>query len=141
MTDQDQNAADNESADAENETEEFELEGLMTREEGAAVLRELADHIESGSVELGDGEEPVVVPEQFEVEFEYEEEDDEAELEIELEWPIVDDERSPPTGSDTDDGEETVDEEVGEAETDDEEVDEAETDDEEVSEAEAGDED
>ncbi|WP_205742941.1 amphi-Trp domain-containing protein [Halalkalirubrum salinum] len=130
MTDQNQNAADTESEDAENETEEFELEGMMTHEEGAAVLRELADHIEAGSVELGDGEEPVSVPEQFEVEFEYEEGDDEAELEIELEWPIGDDKRSPTTESDTDDGEETVDEEVGEAETDDEEVSEVETDDE-----------
>lgn len=119
VTDQDQNAHDTESEDDENETEEFELEGMMTREEGAAVLRELADHIEAGSVELGDGEEPVNVPEQFEVEFEYEEGDDEAELEIELEWPIGD-ERSPTAESDRNDGDETADGEVSEAETDDE---------------------
>lgn len=40
----------------------------MTREEGAAVLRRLADVVESGSVELGDDEGSVDVPEQIEVE-------------------------------------------------------------------------
>ena len=86
MTDHKQNADD--AAGEENEEEEFELEGLMTREQGANVLRRLADGVESASVELGRDEGPVTVPEQFEVEVEYEEEEDEAELEVELEWSV-----------------------------------------------------
>lgn len=104
----DQNADDiEESANPASEGEEFELEGLMAREEGATVLRQLADGVESGSVELGGDEGSVSVPEQFEVEVEYEEEDDEAELEVELEWPMVDGEAAPAEESDEDEGEET----------------------------------
>ena len=88
------------SEDAESEEEEFELEGLMSREEGATVLRRLADDVEDGSVVLDGDEGPVSVPERFEVEVEYEEEDDEAELEIELEWPMIDGEAVPVEESD-----------------------------------------
>lgn len=132
MTDQNQNADDvAESEDAENEEEEFELEGLMTREEGAAVLRQVADGVENGSVELGGDEGSVNVPERFEVEFEYEEGDDEAELEVELEWPMVDGEAAPAEESDEDEGDET---EENEVKTDEGEAGEEETDNEETSE-------
>ena len=91
VTDQSQNANDAEEPESdETEEEEFELEGLMTREKGASVLRRLANGVESASVELGRDEGPVTVPEQFEVEVEYEEGDEEAELEVELEWSMDD---------------------------------------------------
>lgn len=97
VTDQSQNANDVEEPDSEeNEEEEFELEGLMTREQGENVLRRLANGVASGSVELGRDEGPVTVPEQFEVEVEYEEEEDEAELEVELEWSMADGEAVSP---------------------------------------------
>ena len=88
----DQHTDDGEESEDDEREEEFELEGRMTREEGAAVLRRVADGVESGSVVLDGDEEPVSVPERLEVEFEYEEEVDEAELEIELEWPLSDSE-------------------------------------------------
>ena len=122
VTDQTEDAGDvEESEDPGSEDEEFELEGLMTREEAAAVLRRLADGVESGSVELGGDEGSVSVPEQIEVEVEYEEEDDEAELEVELEWPMVDGEATPAAEFDEDEGDETEEneEEAGEEETDD----------------------
>lgn len=104
VTDQSQNANDAEESDSEeNEEEEFELEGLMAREQGANVLRRLADGVESASVELGRDKGPVTVPEQFEVEVEYEEEDKEAELEVELEWSMADGE-AVPTEEDESDG-------------------------------------
>lgn len=126
VTDQDTDDVE-ESEDAESEEEEFELEGLMTREEGAAVLRRLADYVDSGSVELGGDEGPVSVPERLEVEFEYEEEDDEAELEVELGWSMVDGQAAPAEEFDEDEGDET---EENEVKADEEEVDEEETDDE-----------
>jgi len=88
----DQNAADVEAgaSDAEEEAEEFELEGHMDRAEGANVLRRLADGVESGSVELGRDEGPVTLPDEFETEVEYEEGGDEAELEVEFEWSLDD---------------------------------------------------
>ena len=100
MTDQSQTGDDGE----ENEQEEFELEGFMSREEGATVLRRLADGVESGSVELGGDDGTVTVPDQFEIEFEYEEEADEAELEVELEWS-TDDGEPESTESDADEDE------------------------------------
>ena len=126
MADQNQNADDGEeSEDVESEKEEFELEGLMTREEGAAVLRRLADGVESGSVELGGDEGSVSIPERFEVEVEYEEEDDETELEVEIEWPMVDDEAAPAEepdeeGDEEDNGVKADEEQVDEEEADDE---------------------
>ena len=118
VTDQSQNADDAE----ENEEEEFELEGLMTREQGAAVLRRLADGVESASVELGGDEGAVAVPERFEVEVEYEEEEDEAELGVELEWSMVDGEAvSAEEGSEADESDETSETETSEEEADDEE--------------------
>ena len=101
MADQNRTGDDGE----ESEEEEFELEGLMSREEGATVLRRLADGVEDGSVELGGDEGTVTVPDRFEVEFEYEEQEDEAELEVELEWS-------------TDDGELASTEEADEADED-----------------------
>lgn len=97
----DQNADESESE--RNEEEEFELEGHMTRDRGAAVLRRLADGVESASVELGGDEGTVTVPEQVEVEVEYEEGEDEAELEVELEWSMDDGEAVSAEG-DTEDG-------------------------------------
>lgn len=95
MTEHSQNSDDQEPSEIEErEEEEFELEGLMTRNQGADVLRRLANGVESGSVELGRDEGPVTVPNEFVVEVEYEEEPDEAELEVELEWSVVDGEAS-----------------------------------------------
>lgn len=89
VTDQSQSTGEAEESETEeNGEEEFELEGLMARDQGANVLRRLADGVESGSVELGRDEGPVTVPEEFEVEVEYEEEEGEAELEVELEWSM-----------------------------------------------------
>ena len=116
----DQNADDTE--ESENEEEEFELEGLMARQQGAAVLRRLADGVESGSVELGGDEGAVTVPERVEVEVEYEEAEDEAELEVELEWLMDGDEAvSAEEGSEGDDSDETEGTEASDGETDDEE--------------------
>lgn len=72
------------------ETEEYEVERYVTREDGAVALRLLADGVANGSVELGDDGVTATVPERFELEIEYEQESEEAELEVELEWPIVD---------------------------------------------------
>lgn len=73
MTDQPRNVYDEAGTETEgNEENEFELEGLMNREEGVNVLRRLADSVESATVDLGPDEGPVTVPEQFEVELEYE---------------------------------------------------------------------
>lgn len=75
--------------DTEHGGEAYEIERFVTREEGAAALRRLANGVANGSVELGD-EVTVAVPEGFELEIEYEQEAEEAELDAELEWPIVD---------------------------------------------------
>lgn len=79
-----------EHEDTESDGEEYEVGTVVSREEGAAALRRLADGIANGSVELGQRAVSVSVPEQFEIEIEYEQESDEAEIEVELEWPIVD---------------------------------------------------
>ena len=120
MADQNQNADDAE--ESENEEEEFKLEGLMAREQGAAVLRRLADGVESGSVELGGDEGAVAVPGQIEVEVEYEEAEDEAELEVELEWLKDDGEAvSAEEESKEDESDETEETEVSTGEADEEE--------------------
>ena len=97
VTDQTQDSSGAEDPESEeSEEEEFELDGFMAREEGADVLRRLADDVESATVELGRDEGPVTVPERFEVEVEYEEGEEEAELEVELEWSMDDGEPVPP---------------------------------------------
>ena len=91
MSDQNKNGGDTEArADAESNGDEYEVERLVTREEGAAVLRRLADGVANGTVELGDKTVVAAVPERFELEIEYEQERETAELEAELEWPVVD---------------------------------------------------
>lgn len=70
-------------------SEEFESERTATRDEAAAVLRDLADGVAGGSLRFGrDGDEAidVDVPDGMEVEVEFETEDGEASVEIELEW-------------------------------------------------------
>lgn len=109
MTDQSQDVDDvEESEDSKSGNEEFELEGQMTREEGAAILRRVADGVENGSVELGGDKGSVSIPERFEMEVEYEEEDDETELEVELEWPTADGNTAPTEESDEGEGNETA---------------------------------
>lgn len=77
--------------DDEQDDEEYEVDRVVTREDGAATLRRLADGVEDGSITLTDDHGvTVAVPDQFELEVEYEAEDDQAELEVELEWPMVD---------------------------------------------------
>lgn len=87
----DQNSEDSKKVEhEENESggEEYEIERLLTREEGAVALRRLADGVATGSVELGDDAVTVGVPDRFELALEYEQEAEEAELEVELKWPI-----------------------------------------------------
>jgi len=90
-------ANDNEESEPETESvdNETEREGerVMSRADGAEILREVADGVENGTIDI-DGENgfTVAVPEHFELEVEYEVADDEAELEVELEWSIEDDE-------------------------------------------------
>ena len=89
----DQTAEDSETGERDDDERAgvaYEAERLVTREEGAAALRRLADGVANGSVELGAGEVTATVPGRFEMEIEYEQEPEEAELEVELEWPIVD---------------------------------------------------
>ncbi len=81
-----------EPEDTESNGSESEVKQLVTRAEGAAVLRRLADGIANGSEELGDEEVVVAVPERFELEIEHEQEYEKVEFEAELEWPVVDDE-------------------------------------------------
>jgi amphi-Trp domain-containing protein len=82
--------------DDNSDDEEYEVDHVVTRAEGASTLRRLADGVAAGSVTLsGDKTVTAAVPEQFELEIEYETEDDEAELEVELEWPLVDKEAVP----------------------------------------------
>lgn len=91
MSDRNREAGDNEGPeDAENNGDEYEVERHVTREEGAAVLRRLADGVANGSVELDDGKVIAAVPEQFDLEIEYEQDSEMAELEAELEWPVAD---------------------------------------------------
>ena len=70
-------------------SEEFESERTATRDEAAAVLRDLADGVAGGSLRLGRDEDDAIdidVPDSVEVEIEFETEDGEAGVEIELEW-------------------------------------------------------
>ncbi|WP_226043144.1 amphi-Trp domain-containing protein [Natrinema sp. DC36] len=79
--------------EAESEDDETEHEGerVMSRTEGAGILREVADGVENGTIDIeGENGFTVAVPEHFELEVEYEVTDDEAELEVELEWHMKD---------------------------------------------------
>ncbi len=91
--DGDQSAAESESPD---EASEREGERVMSRTDGAAILREVAAGVEDGTIDIegADGF-SVAVPERFELEVEYEVTDDEAEFEVELEWPMEDGEAVP----------------------------------------------
>ena len=85
-----------ESEDSETEEVEVEVEAerIVAREDGADVLRRLANGVADGSVTLGsdEGDEAITatVPDRIELEIEYEAGDEEAELEAELEWPMRD---------------------------------------------------
>ena len=80
--------ADDESESG-SEEEEHEGERVMSRADGAAILREIADGVESGTIDIeGERGFTATIPERFELEVEYEVDAEEAELEIELEWPI-----------------------------------------------------
>lgn len=79
--------------EAESADDETEREGerVMSRSDGAGILREVADGVENGMIDIeGDNGFTVAVPERFELEVEYEVTDDEAELEVELEWRMED---------------------------------------------------
>ncbi len=79
-----------EAESADNETER-EGERVMSRANGAEILREVAAGVENGTIDIeGENGFTVAVPERFELEVEYEATDDEAELEVELEWQIED---------------------------------------------------
>ena len=71
----------------------------MTRERVASILRDTADGIEAGAIQVGGGDEPIVaaVPPELEVEVEFEREGNVRGLEIELEWAAtpVEDETVP----------------------------------------------
>ncbi|SFS37067.1 amphi-Trp domain-containing protein [Halostagnicola kamekurae] len=84
---------DEPETEAESADDETEREGerVMSRPDGAAILREVADGVENGTIDIeGDDGFTVAVPERFELEVEYEVTDDEAEFEVELEWPMED---------------------------------------------------
>lgn len=88
----DQRAAD-ESTSTDDESDETEHEGerVMDRADGAAILREVADGVEDGRIEIeGENGFTAEIPAQFELEVEYEGAEEEAELEVELEWPVED---------------------------------------------------
>ena len=78
-------------ADAEDDDTEHEGERVMGRADGAAILREVASGVESGTLEI-ESENGFIaeIPERFELEVEYEIGEEEAELEVELEWPVED---------------------------------------------------
>jgi len=57
----------------------------MSRVAGAEIIREVADGVENGTIDIeGENGFAVAVPEHFELEVEYEVTDDEAEFEVEL---------------------------------------------------------
>ena len=86
----DEHESDIETESTADETER-EGERVMSRADGAAILREVAAGVEDGTIDIeGENGFTVAIPERFELEVEYEVEDDEAELEIELEWPMED---------------------------------------------------
>lgn len=86
----DKQESETEAESADDETER-EGERVMSRADGAGIIREVAAGVEDGTIDI-DGENgfTVAVPEQFELEVEYEVTDDEAEFEVELEWQIED---------------------------------------------------
>jgi len=86
----DEQESETEAESADDETER-EGERVMSRADGARIIREIAAGVEDGTIDI-DGENgfTVAVPEQFELEVEYEVTDDEAEFEVELEWPMED---------------------------------------------------
>jgi len=74
-----------------NDETEREGEQVMSRADGAEILREVADGVENGTIDIeGENGFTVAVPEHFELEVEYEVTDDEAEFEVELEWQMED---------------------------------------------------
>ncbi|WP_049972658.1 amphi-Trp domain-containing protein [Haladaptatus cibarius] len=86
----DDEEAKTEAESADDETER-EGEQVMSRADGAGILREIADGVENGTIDIeGDHGFTVAVPEHFELEVEYEVTDDEAEFEVELEWRMED---------------------------------------------------
>lgn len=86
----DEREPENETESTDEETER-EGERVMSRADGAAILREVAAGVEDGTIDIeGENGFTVAVPERFELEVEYEVSDDEAELEIEIEWPMED---------------------------------------------------
>ncbi|MFD1599622.1 amphi-Trp domain-containing protein [Halobellus rarus] len=88
MGNDEESKTETESADDETEREG---ERVMSREDAAEILREVADGVENGTIDIeGDNGFTVAVPEHFELGVEYEVTDDEAELEVELEWRMED---------------------------------------------------
>ena len=88
-------ANDNEESEPETESvdNETEREGerVMSRADGAEILREVADGVETGRIDIkGETGFTVAVPERFELEVEYEVTEDEAEFDVELEWQMED---------------------------------------------------
>ncbi|MFD1562172.1 amphi-Trp domain-containing protein [Haloarchaeobius amylolyticus] len=79
--------------EAESAADETEREGerVMSRADGARIIREVADGVENGTIDIeGKNGFTVAVPEHVELEVEYEVTDDEAEFEVELEWQMED---------------------------------------------------
>lgn len=94
-------ADDEQKSEAEEESvdDETEREGeqVMSRAEGAGILREVAAGVEDGTISIeGKDGFTVALPERFELEVEYEEVDNEAEFEVELEWELEDGEAVSP---------------------------------------------
>ena len=120
---------ESEESEETEETEEVEVERTVTREDGADVLRRLANGVADGSVTLGSDEDDeaitATVPDRVELEIEYEEGDEEAELEAELEWPMRDGEAVSAEESEADEDEDEDEDETEEEEADTEEAAEA----------------
>jgi len=84
----DKQESETEATSADDETER-EGERVMSRADAAGVLREVADGVENGRIDIeGDNGFTVVVPERCELEVEYEVTEDEAEFDVELEWQM-----------------------------------------------------
>ena len=74
-----------------NDETEREGEQVMSRADGAGILREVADGVENGTIDIeGENSFTVAVPEHFELGVEHEVTDDKAEFEVELEWQVED---------------------------------------------------
>ena len=86
----DKQESETEVNSADEETE-HEGERVMSRADGAGILREVADGVENGTIDIeGENGFTVAVPEHFELEVEYEVTDAEAEFGVELEWQMQD---------------------------------------------------